>query len=442
MTLSVILASDRTVDLLSPHEEAILVALLQYIEHRTDQAKEILINALALQIGVSYQIGGSVAAKEIGTKGPLGMEGLDSVIQQIGSHLDSTFGSDSNVISGVIDEGVRKGYSYDRVKAGLVDKLKAGWGKALTFNNVGRTRDAIHVNPDGTMKRIKVTIEKPITITTDTYAETLSRTSMKQAYVAGHWSRYEDAGYPGWVYMSVADERTRPRHLALHGRTFLFGTPEEQMARDVMKEYRCRCRPKAWFGDPKRDVPVATYAVQRADWSRQTFDEWKLDKNMPLLVQEAPQTRNDLHALAPQLKTRMDTNDWKILAHQMGLTQDELTKDTIQTIEDNFFFRTLKTGEKENTAVHIYQKHVLNDALKSGKQPFTVADVLKAKDEGIIYKHLDAGGEKLKVLWKSPDGRLLNVIMSNRYPGKVVTAHRIPQSDWDKIVKEGEEIAR
>lgn len=441
MTLSVISVSNP-VDLLSPHEEEVLAALITFIENRTDQSKQNLVKALSKILAVSYYVGADRAAKEIGTTAPLGIEGLDPVIERLGTHLDKTFGDLSGELTDVIKAGIKNGQQYDTVKNALRERVESGWGKNIKFNSVGQTRDAIQVNPDGSMKRIKVTIEKPITLPSDTYAETLARTSMKSAYAQGHFVRYESAGYPGWVYLSVADERTRPRHLALHGRVFLYGTKEEAMAREVMREYRCRCRPKAWFGDPKLDTPLSTYATQRADWSRQTFDEWKLDRNMPLLVQEAPQSRKDLRALVPQLKDRMNDNDWKILAHQMGMSHDDIVADTLQTVEKNFFFRTLKTGEKENTAVHIYQKHVLNDTTRSGKQPFTMAEVIKAKEEGIIFKHQDAGGEKLKALWKSPDGRLLNVIMSNQYPGKIVTAYRLPQSDWNKIIKEGEEIAR
>jgi len=443
MILSITSASE-TEDLLTSHEESILAALLQYIEHRTDEAKNNLIQALSLQMGVAFQIGANVAAKETGEKKPLGMDGLDPVITRIGSHLDRVFGQDSGVLTGVIKEGIRNGYAYDHVKDGLVEKLNTGWGKSVTFNSVGQVRKVVHVNPDGTMTWEKKTITQPITLSTKTYAETLSRTTQKSAYVEGHFARYEKAGYPGWVYLSVADERTRPRHLALHGHIFIVGTPQEEMAREVMREHRCRCRPKAWFGDPKLDSPPAEYAQQRADWSRQTFDDWKLDRNMPLIVQEGPQNRGQLRALAPQLKDRMDNNDWHILAHQMGLSHDDMVEDTIHTIEKNFtFIQNRKEGVSENTAAHIYQRHILGNVSKrTGEPPFTMAEVIKAKEEGILYKHSDMGGEKLKVLWESPDGRKLNVILSNRYPGKIITAFRIRQNDWDKIVKDGERHAR
>ncbi len=437
MTLSVTSVSNL-VDLLSPHEEEALAALIAFIERRTDQTKENLVKALSRILTVSYYVGADRAAKEIGTKVPLGVEGLDPVIERLGTHLDKTFKSLSGELTDSIKAGIKGGRDYETVKKALSEKITAGWGKSITFNNVGEVRKTVFVNPDGSMRWVKKEITRPITLPTDTYSETLARTSMKQAYIHGHFARIISAGYDGWEYRSVADERTRPRHLALHGRVFLFGTKEEAMAREVMSEYNCRCKPLPYPSGKTQEA----YASERADWSRQTFDEWKLDKNMPLLVQEAPQSRKDLRALAPQLKDRIDTNDWHILAHQMGISHDNMVDDTISTIERNFFFRTLSTGEKENTAVHIYQRHVLNDTTRSGKQPCTMAEVIKAKEEGIIYKHLDAGGEKLKALWKSPDGRLLNVIMSNQYPGKVVTAYRIPQSGWDKIVKEGEEIAR
>ena len=433
----------RTADLLSDTEKEILNSLLQYIEERTDIAKQNLVDTLSKLIATSYYLGGDRAAKEIGGVSiPLGLRGLDPVLEKVGTSLDSTFGSMSGELTHIIRSGVRSGWSYDRVHRDLAEKVHSGWGNTIKFDSVGTTRQIVKVAPNGTLSWDTKTITRPVTISTDAYAETLARSSMKQAYTGGHFERYETAGYPGWVYLSVADERTRPRHLALHGRTFLFGTPEEEMARRVMEEYNCRCKPKAWFGDPKRDRPESEYAVQRAEWSRQTFDEWKLDKNMPLLARVNPQSRKDLRALAPQLKKQMSNNDWQILGHQIGMSHDDMVDDTISTIEKNFFFRTLKTGGRENTAVHIYQKHILSDVSRSGESPFTLAEVIKAKDEGIIYKHIDSGGEKLKALYETPDGRRLMAIMSNQYPGKIVTAYRIPESDWKKIVRDGEKLAR
>jgi SPP1 gp7 family putative phage head morphogenesis protein len=273
MMLSATLDSRPSTDLLTGSEEEILAALIAYISGRTNHAKSNLVNSLSKLLVVSYHVGGNQAAKEIKTAGPLGLEGLDPVLEKLGKNLDGTFGSMSGELTDGIKNGIREGWTYGHIKEDIAAKITNGWGKSITFNSVGQVRSAIQVNPDGTMKRIKVTIERPVTLSTDTYAETLTRTSMKSAYAQGHLTRYENAGYEGWVYLSVADERTRPRHLALHGRVFLYGTPQEEMAREVMREHRCRCRPKAWFNNPKLDTPPDEYHQERMAWARQALDE-------------------------------------------------------------------------------------------------------------------------------------------------------------------------
>lgn len=263
----------RPMDLLSGQEEEILAALIAFISQRSDQAKTGLVKSLSKLLVVSYHVGADRAAREIGTKGTLGIEGLNPVIKRLGAHLDGTFGSLSGELTDAIEGGIRQGWSYDHVTKEVAGKLKGKWGKDITFNSVGQVRRSVQIDPNGSMKWIEKTITKPITLPADTYAETLTRTIMKSAYAQGHYARYEDAGYSGWVYLSVADERTRPRHLALHGRVFQFGTKDDEMAREVMKEYRCRCRPKAYFGDPKLDTPSEAYHKERAAWAQQALGE-------------------------------------------------------------------------------------------------------------------------------------------------------------------------
>ncbi|MDD1695110.1 MAG: minor capsid protein [Methanoregula sp.] len=408
--ISPAISGSRSVSLASTREEAVLKALIEYINQRTDEAKQNLSKVLSQLITTSYLIGGDKAAREIGHRGPLGLQGLDPIVEKLGTHLDSTFGNLSGELTGIIRGGMQNGWSYDHVQQALADKIKAGWGKTITFNSVGQIRNSIQVNPDGTMKRIKTTIERPVTLTADTYAETLARTQMKQAYVAGHWTRYQDAGCPGWTYISVADERTRPRHLALHGRVFLYGTPEESMAREVMSEYRCRCRPKAYFGDPKLDTPDEEYAAERKDWSTQTFNEWKIDKNMPLFLDKNPQNVTGLHDLAPDLADRMTGNDWQILAYQMGQkSTNEMVKDTLKTLDKNFF-PSKKLGEY--TFVHIQRKH-------ASIEDFGISDVLNVRKTG---ERVGKTGSDLHILGDLPDGRKMHVVISEE-KRKIVTAH-------------------
>ncbi len=272
--ISSISSASRTTDLLRDQEDQILQDLINYITQRTDKAKGNLINTLSKLISTSFFLGSDRAAKEIGGhKGPLGSEDLEPIIEKLGSSLDTTFGSMSSELTDIIREGVRNGWSYDHVQKALAEKITGGWGKSIKFDSIGTTRKFVNVAPDGTLSCGEKTITQTITLPTDVYSDTLARTSMKQAYAAGHFERYKSAGYKGWIYISVADERTRPTHLALHGRVFLFGTPEEEMARKIMEEYNCRCRPKVWFDDPKYDRPDDEYREERRKWARQALEE-------------------------------------------------------------------------------------------------------------------------------------------------------------------------
>lgn len=259
---------------MDPTDEEVLRALSDYISKRTDQARQNLISILSQYVSTAYFLGGEVAAKEIGSRtGPLGIQGLQSVIGKLGPHLDNTFGALGSELTDTINAGLRSGWSFDHVKKALAEQINGGWGKTISFDNVGQVRKIVNVSPNGSLTWVKREISQKVTLPSDVYAETLARTTMKQAYSEGHFARYEGAGCPGWVYISVADERTRPKHLALHGRVFLFGTDEEAMAREVMAEYNCRCRPKAYFDDPKLDTPAEEYHQERAAWAKQALDE-------------------------------------------------------------------------------------------------------------------------------------------------------------------------
>jgi len=259
---------------MSPTDEEVLKALTEYITKRTDQAKQNLVSILSQYVSTAYFIGGEIAAKEIGSRaGPLGIQGLESVITKLGPRLDNTFGALGSELTDTIGGGLKNGWSFDHVKKALAEQINAGWGKSISFGDIGGVRKIVNVAPDGSLSWGEKTITQSIRLPSDVYAETLARTTMKQAYSEGHFTRYQAAGCPGWVYISVADERTRPKHLALHGRIFLFGTDEEAMAREVMAEYNCRCRPKAYFDDPKLDAPAEEYHQERAAWAKQALDE-------------------------------------------------------------------------------------------------------------------------------------------------------------------------
>jgi len=404
-------------------DEELLQALRNFIEQRTAEAKSNLISHLSKQITVSYLEGAAAAADEVSYTEHIGMKGLDPVIESLAPRLDEAFGNLSGELTDIIDAGIWENKSYATIKKELQTALKGGWGNTITFDSVGKTRRYIHINPDGSLKWMEKTIQKTITLPTDTYAETLSRTHLKGAYAHGRQQTYIESGRKGWVYMSVADERTRPEHLALHGRVFIFGTEESDMALEVLKDYNCRCRQKAWFDDSKLDTDPEVYEKQRKEWAEKLFNEIKFDDHASLLSHANPQSQEDLNSLLPGLEKRMGSEKYKILGYQMGMSPKEMAKDTIKSLDDNFFYMK---GRQEYSFRHIYRDHVIKDK-SNGVSPFTLSEVISGKDSKISV--LDKGKEYR--LWKSSDGRRLKIVMSTDNKNKIVTAHRISEKDWN-----------
>lgn len=257
-----------------PSEEELLEALAALIVRRSDGAKRKTVEVLARYLTVAYEIGGQQAGKEVGTIVPIGLDGLDPVLNRLAPVLDETFDNLSGELTGIIEQGIHKNSTYAEVRTLLGEKLDGGWGKSVTFTRAGETRRYVHVAPDGSLEWRTKTITRNVTLPTETYADTLSRTNLKAAWAEGHRERYRQSGRKGWVFMAVADERTRPHHLALHGRVFIFGTEEEAMALAIMEEPNCRCRPRAWFDDPALDRDPLKYLEERQKWAKAAQEDF------------------------------------------------------------------------------------------------------------------------------------------------------------------------
>ena len=290
-------------------ELLVLDNLLQFIEYHVDAVKSKLVSSLARDLTIAYHLGGKKAGKEIGVSGPLGLQGLEPIYARLGPILDKTFGSMGAELTNIIKAGLKNGSSYATVQKQLADKIRSGWGHYITFDNTGESRKVVRVSPSGKLSFVDATVTRPVTLSAETYADTLGRTAMKQAYAAGHFQRYQENGYKGWVYLSVCDERTRPWHLALHGRVFLFGSPEEAMAKQVMSEYNCRCRPAAWFDNASIDTPPSTYAAERKDWAEQALTENPTPPNAEYLQQVIQHSEAVKEAFDPS-EPRDDQGKW------------------------------------------------------------------------------------------------------------------------------------
>lgn len=251
-----------------------LSLLLFYVESKSEESRQRLVELLSRHITISYYAGVQKAVKDINAginPFSVGVEGLTGLIDELSSTLEETFGYMTKDLVDVIKEGIKRGESYLTIKEQL-NEILTQFGKRIPFQRKGRIREIVKVYPDGRMRLIKQEIKKNITISTDSYARMLSRTVTKRAYVTGAIEGYKAAGINRWRYVSVADERTRPHHLALHGRVFTEGTAESEMAKRVMSEPNCRCRAVAYLGG-RIDAEKERYIEEKKRWAKQALDE-------------------------------------------------------------------------------------------------------------------------------------------------------------------------
>jgi len=335
--------------------------------------------------------------------------------------LEDTFGFLAKDLTDVIEEGIKNNLSYWQIKQQLQEKLKT-FGDRIPFQRAGKYREVVEVSPTGKLRLVRKKIKRNITISTEKYADM-------------HIEGYKAGGIRKWRYSAVADERTRPHHLALHGKIFEVGSQDEQLALKVMGEPNCRCRPIPFFDDPKLDTPSEVYEREKQEWAKQTYEEWKIDKNIAYIAKANPQSRDELLNLASSLESRFRNKNYRILSHILGMKAQQMAEDVVKTLDENFFY-----SKKRNvyTFIHIYKDHILKDvSKKTGEKPFYLHEVIKAKKEGELIKY---GGDII-CLWKTPDGRILHLVLREE-DLKIVTAYRIDKRKYMKIVRDGEKFAR
>lgn len=341
--------------------DAILEQIKAYIEGTVDVRKEDFIRDIAAQLTVAFSAGYVFAGKQLpdiyaAYAGPLGTEQLDPIIERLGPVLDETFGSLSKELTDIVDAGIKNGSSYEQVIEQLKTKINTDWGESISFHRRGQKREYIHVSPDGTMKRATKTISKNVTIQTDAYALTLARTNMHAAYSRGHRERYQAAGCPGWTYQAVADEVTRKHHLALHGRVFLFDTPDEEMACEVQEEPNCRCRKRPYFGDPKYDIAPEKLEKERVEMATAELQNELVQNNAiyDKVVTANPGSEAELKKLSRSLGTTINKDaDAKFMGAVANIGPNQAGRMATGMLAENFYVQ----GGGEYSFVHIAKKH-------------------------------------------------------------------------------------
>lgn len=124
-----------------------------------------------------------------------------------------------------------EGLPFQAFKKNLQPRLQAlgWWGKAVD-------KESGEITPyPGT--------SRPIELGTPRRLETIYRTNLQTAYMAGRWKRFEAESKraPYLQYIAVMDGRTRPSHAALNLRVFRFDDPIWDHIYPP-NGFNCRCR--------------------------------------------------------------------------------------------------------------------------------------------------------------------------------------------------------
>ena len=395
------------VDLLSPEEEEAIRVLQELIIAKTNEAKKRAVQVLAKYITVSYYLGAEKAISQLELPiqpTSIGVQGLDAVINELSPVLEETFGFLAKDLTDVIEQGIKNNMSYQQIKQ-QQEKLRT-FGNRIPFQRAGQYREIVEVSPTGRLRLVRKKIKRNITISTEKYADMLARTAAKKAYALGHIEGYKAGGIRKWRYTAVADERTRPHHLALHGKVFVVGSKEEQLALRVMGEPNCRCRPIPFFDDPRYDTPAEVYEREKQEWATKALDEIYLDAGARY-VASIPfgETRSKERMISDLAeKFRRNKRSKMLLGIARIKSQEQVIK-TFDTLYRNF--------------THNGVKHAVRHA---SREKFKISEVLEVKRSG---KYIGKLGET-EVYWGvSETGTPLALYVGN--DGRVRTAYKCPE---------------
>ncbi len=417
-------------DFLSKDEEDAIRAIEEALLRKTAESRKRAVEKLAKLLTVSYYVGAEKAIKEVGADvriTSLEIRALEKLIEQdVAPAIKEMYEFLERDVKSVIEEGIREGLTYDEISTRLKERLRTTFGEEIHFDRRGKLREEIYVDRRGRLRVRQVEITRTKTLKLDDYADLLARTNVKKAYALGHREGYVTAGLRKWRYRSVADERTRPHHLALHGRVFEVGTVEEELALRVMSEPNCRCRPSPYFDDPKLDTPQEVFEQEKKKWAKQTFNEWKLDRNIAFVARANPQSKKELFELKKELAKRFSTKDYQALGYALSMSSEEMAEDVLNTLYENFSY---SYKDKQFSFVHIYDKHMV-------KEKFSLLDVLRIREEGIPLGLWRGSLHKVSEL---QDGRLFRVAISPKTL-KINTAHVTSERYLEKIKREAKRV--
>lgn len=91
----------------------------------------------------------------------------------------------------------------------------------------------------------------------------LARTATHTAWEEGRAAQYQKMGLRFWRFAGPIDSRSRPDHAAVVGNVYEYGTPESDMALNLIREPNCRHRCVIFFNNPELDTPAEFFEKQK-----------------------------------------------------------------------------------------------------------------------------------------------------------------------------------
>lgn len=165
----------------------------------------------------------------------------------------------------IIQNEAENGGTEELIKEDIKTYAEGIWGGSenVIIDRTGQTKTIIEVGKDLVLRQVEKEITRAYVVSLNTYAEMLARTSAHGSYEDGRAAAYQEEGLEMWRFSGPVDERSRPDHSALVGQAFTYGTPESEMALQLLHEPNCRHRAIPYWNDPELDTPQEEYERQK-----------------------------------------------------------------------------------------------------------------------------------------------------------------------------------
>ncbi len=220
----------------------------------SESSRQDAIDRMSDIIRKAYSVGLQMGLPLVAVDPLITEQSIQQAISSMSSRVGYIWDSMDEQLINTITDGIKAGKSYDSVAADVDTLIRGSWGDTVPFDNTGNVIRRVRVTPDGKMSWENHTITRGTTLSTEAYAENLSKTVVHESWNKARDDQYDRIGLEEFVYSAVGDGATRPTHLAMHGKVIARGSSEEQMADSLMAEYNCRCIKIPYWDDPELDT--------------------------------------------------------------------------------------------------------------------------------------------------------------------------------------------